>query len=259
MIGKYHRYAWMCDVRNGFAALELAIGVWACVLLIQARYLLRPLPTRKLLACGAVAGPLYVTVTLAQALTRDGFDLRQHRFTLLMTGDLGWIHQANMLLVGLLTVLLAVGVRQTVRTDRGAVRGAWLLGLFGVAYIIGGVLTADLVAGLPAGTTPNMVQTTGHEAVQNALRGASFLLLIAASLVFARWFVAEGHRGWAWFYGAAIPVVFVALMAVGFAIGINPAATAFLASPWIWVTSLAVLLYRRATNQHNDVSAGGYG
>jgi hypothetical protein len=27
-----------------------------------------------LLACGAVAGPLYVAVTMAQALTRDGFD-----------------------------------------------------------------------------------------------------------------------------------------------------------------------------------------
>jgi hypothetical protein len=39
----------------------------------------QPLPTRTLLACGAVAGPTYVTVTMVQALTRDGFDLRQHR------------------------------------------------------------------------------------------------------------------------------------------------------------------------------------
>ena len=46
------------------------------------------LPTR---ACGVVAGPLYVMVTLAQALTRDGFDLRQHRFSWLTAGDLGWI------------------------------------------------------------------------------------------------------------------------------------------------------------------------
>ena len=70
------------------------------------------LSTRALLACGVVAGPLYVTVTMIQALTRDGFDLRQHRFSWLTTGDLGWIHQSNMVLVGVLTVLLAVGVRQ---------------------------------------------------------------------------------------------------------------------------------------------------
>jgi hypothetical protein len=30
------------------------------------------LPIRALLACGAVAGPMYVTVTMIQALTRDG-------------------------------------------------------------------------------------------------------------------------------------------------------------------------------------------
>jgi uncharacterized membrane protein len=60
--------------------------------------------TRALLACGAVAGPAYVSVTMAQALTGDGFDLSQHRFTLLTTGDLGWIHRSNMVLVWVLTV-----------------------------------------------------------------------------------------------------------------------------------------------------------
>jgi hypothetical protein len=89
-----------------------------------------------------------------------------------------------------------------------------------------------------------MVQRTWQGAVQNASRGASSLLLIAASLVIAGWFAAEGRRGWAWFYGAAIPLVFMALMAVGLAIGINPGAAAFLATPWIWVTALAVHLYR---------------
>ena len=213
------------------------------------------LPTRALLACGAVAGPLYVTVTMIQALTRQGFDFRHHRFTLLTAGDLGWIHQANMVLVGVLTVLLAVGVRQMLRTGRGAVWGPRLLALFGVAYIIGGVLRADPVVGFPAGTTPEMVQTTWQGVVQNASRSASSLLLIATSLVIARWFAAEGRRGWAWFYAAAIPVVFVALSVVGFAIGINPVAPAFLATPWIWVTALAVHMYRRATQQSGDVPA----
>ena len=117
------------------------------------------LPTRALLACGAVAGPVYVAVTMAEALTRDGFDMRQHRFSWLTTGDLGWIHQSNMVLVGVLMVLLAVGMRQMMRTGR-AVWGPRLLGLFGVAYIIGGMLTADAVAGFPPGTTPEMVQRT---------------------------------------------------------------------------------------------------
>src|SRR5215813_12027690 len=96
--------------------------------------------TRALLACGVVAGPVYVMVTMAQALTRDGFDLRKHRFSWLTTGDLGWIHQSNMVLVGVLTVLLAIGVGRMLRTGRGAVWAPRLLGLFGVAYVIGGLL-----------------------------------------------------------------------------------------------------------------------
>jgi hypothetical protein len=213
------------------------------------------LPTRALLACGVVAGPLYVTATMIQALTRDGFDLRQHRFTVLTTGDLGWVHQSNMLLVGLLTVLFAVGVSQVLRAGRGAAWGPRLLGLLGVAYIFGGVWTADPVAGFPPGTTPEMVETTWQGALQNASRGASSLALIAASLVFARWFAAEGRRAWAWFYGAAIPMVFIALTAVGSAIGGNPVAPAFLATPWIWVTALALHLYRLAATRRSDLAA----
>ena len=214
------------------------------------------LPTRTLLACGVVAGPMYVMVTLAQALTRDGFDLRQHRFSWLTSGDLGWIQQANMLLVGLLTVLLAVGMGRILRTGRGAVWGPRLLGLFGAAYIVGGSLTADPVAGFPPGTTPEMVQTTWQGAVQNASRGVSSLLLIATSLVLASRFAAEGRRSWAWFCGAGIPAVFAALTAVGLAIGGNPSALAFLATPWIWLTVLAVHLYRREAKRRHDVPAG---
>jgi hypothetical protein len=44
------------------------------------------LPTRALLACGVVAGRVYVMVTMIQAITRDGFDLRHNRFSWLTTG-----------------------------------------------------------------------------------------------------------------------------------------------------------------------------
>jgi hypothetical protein len=219
----------------------------------------KKLPTRALLACGVVAGPLYVMVTMAQALTRDGFDLRKHRFSWLTTGDLGWIHQSNMVLVGVLTVLFAVGVRQALGTSRGATWGPRLLALFGAAYIIGGLLKADPVAGFPPGTTPEMVHTTWHGALQNASRGASTLVLIATNLVIATWFASEGHRGWAWFYGAAFPVVLAALTAVAFVAIRHPRsafALAILATPWVLVTALAIHLYQREAKRRNDIPAG---
>jgi hypothetical protein len=213
-------------------------------------------PTRALLVCGVVAGPVYVAVTVAQALTRSGFDLRQHRFSLLTSGDLGWLHRSNMLLVGVLTVLFAVGVSRLLRTGRGAVWGPRLLGLYGVAYIVGGLLTADPVAGFPAGTTPETVQDTWQGAVQNASRGVGSLVLVAASLVIAGWFAGEGRSGWAWFYAAAVPVVFVVLTAVGLLIGGTPTALAFLVTPWTWVTLLAAHLYRREAGRRRAVPEG---
>lgn len=203
------------------------------------------IPTRALLACGAVAGPIYVTVTMVHALNRDGFDLRQHRFSWLTIGDLGWIHRSNMVLVGLLTMLLAVGVRRVMRAGPGAAWGPRLLGLFGAAYVVGGLLTADPVSGFPPGTTPDMAHTTWQGAVQNGSRGVSTILLIAASVVIARWLSAEGRRGWAWLHGTSFPAALAALTAVAFvAVGDHHSAfaVAILATPWIVVTALAVQL-----------------
>ena len=51
-------------------------------------------------------------------------------------------------------------------------------------------------------------------------------------------------------------MAFAALTVVGFAIGGNPSALAFLATPWIWVTALAVHLYRHEAKRRLGVSAG---
>jgi hypothetical protein len=75
--------------------------------------------TRSLLGWGIVAGPAYVTAWLTQALTRDGFDLRQHPASVLVNGDLGWIQVANLLLTGLMVLAAAVGVRRALRSGPG--------------------------------------------------------------------------------------------------------------------------------------------
>lgn len=204
----------------------------------------QPAPaTQVLLACGMVAGPLYVAVTMAEALTRDGFDLKQHRFSLLTAGNPGWIHQLNMVMVGAMTVLLAIGVSRVLKAGRGALWGPRLLAMVGVAYIFGGLLTSDAVVGFPLGTTAEMVQRSWQGVAQNASRGLSTVLLIATSIAIALWFGMQGRRGWAWFYVLAIPALFDKLTAVGLLIGGNPVALAFLMTPWIWVTVLATHLY----------------
>jgi uncharacterized MAPEG superfamily protein len=75
------------------------------------------------------------------------------------------------------------------------------------------------------------------------------------SVVMARRLAAEGRRAWAWLCGFSVPIVFAAVAAVGFAAGTNPGAVAFLATPWVWVTALAVHLYRREAKGPSDVPA----
>jgi hypothetical membrane protein len=206
------------------------------------------LATRALLACGIVAGPVYVAATVVQALTRDGFDITHNRFTSLTTGELGWIHQANMVLAGALTMLFAAGASQVWRTGRGAVVGPWLIALFGATYAFGGALTADPVAGFPPGATEGMAVTTLEGAIQNASRSVSTFFLIAMSLVVAARFVGEGRRGLAVLAATSVPIIFAAIVAAGLGIGINTAGFAYLFTPWIWVSALALHLYRHEAN-----------
>lgn len=56
--------------------------------------------TRALLACGVVAGPLFIVVALIQAFTRSGFDPVRHPLSLLSLGDLGWIQITNFVVGG---------------------------------------------------------------------------------------------------------------------------------------------------------------
>jgi hypothetical membrane protein len=88
---------------------------------------------RVLLACGVVAGPLYVVVGLIQMFIHDGFDIRRHALSLLSNGDLGWIQITNFLVTGLLVIAGAAGMRRVLHGSRGGTWGPLLIGVYGVA------------------------------------------------------------------------------------------------------------------------------
>src|SRR5215831_2367349 len=88
--------------------------------------------TRSLLGYGVIAGPFYVIVSLAQALTRPGFDLTRHEWSLLANGALGWIQTGNFVLTGLMVVAAAVGFRRALRPAPGSVWAPRLLAVYGL-------------------------------------------------------------------------------------------------------------------------------
>lgn len=200
--------------------------------------------TKSLLGYGVIAGPVYVVVSLAQGLTRQGFDLTRHAWSLLSNGDLGWIQITNFVAAGLMTVALAVGLRRA-----GA--GRWtprLIGVYGVSLVAAGVFHADPALGFPAGT-PTSANTVSWHGMLHLLSGSvGFLCLIAACLIAGRAFAAEGARGWA-IYSRITGVVFLAGFA-GIASGSHGALTtlpftAAVVLAWSWISALSVRLYRR--------------
>jgi hypothetical membrane protein len=166
--------------------------------------------TRALLACGVVAGPLYIVVGLAQAFTRDAFDLRRHALSLLSNGPLGWIQITSFLVTGLLFTACAVGMRRELRGGRGGRWAPLLIGVAGLGIFAAGCFVADPADGFPRGTPAGQPATmTWHSGLHFTFAGIAFLCLIAACFVLARRLAAEGARGMT-AYSLATGVVFLA-------------------------------------------------
>ena len=187
--------------------------------------------TTALLTGGIVAGPLYVTVSLTQALTRDGFVLTRHAWSVLANGDLGWIQIANFLITGGLLIGLAVGLRRAWTSGPGRTWAPRLLGVHGLGMVAAGLLTADPSLGFPVGTPLDYRAVSWHGVGHMVAAMIAFLAVFAFSLVVARRFAAEGRRGWAVtsrVLGVGFLTTFVALSAsaghpaavVGFTVGV---------------------------------------
>ena len=203
--------------------------------------------TRTLLGYGVVAGPLYVVVALTQALTRHGFDLSRHAWSLLANGDLGWIQIANFAATGLLTVAAAVGLRRALPAGRTRTWAPVLLAAYGGGLLGAGIFRADPAPGFPVGT-PETTTVSWHGALHFAIGGLGFGCLIAACLILGRHFARTGERGLAWF-SRITGVAFLAGFA-GIASGSHgPATLAFVAAVVLvcaWIATVCVHAYRTA-------------
>lgn len=207
--------------------------------------------TKSLAGYGILAGPCFVTVSLAQALTREGFDITRHAWSLLSNGNLGWIQITNFVLTGLMTIAFSVGLRRALKQGPGATWTPRLIAAYGVSLVLAGVFRADPAAGFPAGTPHDATAISLSGTLHFAFGGIGFLGMVAACLVVARRFAAAGSRAWTWF-SLLTGVVFLVAFG-GIASGSGNAATilGFVAAvvlAWTWMTALAVYAYRLATH-----------
>ena len=167
----------------------------------------RTVKTKTLLACGAIGGPLFVAAFLVGGATRADYDPLRHPVSSLALGDSGWTQTANFIVVGLLMLAFAVGLRRALRSLGGAIWGPLLVGIWAIGLLGAGVFVTDPVSGYPPGTSDRMSGYSWHGALHDIFSLAAFVALAVACFVFGRWFSARGERGSA-IYSAVTGIVF---------------------------------------------------
>jgi hypothetical membrane protein len=154
-----------------------------------------PTTTTRLLDCGVVAGPLFVTTALVQVLTREGYDLARHPISLLSLGELGWVQIASFVTTGLLVLAFAVGVRRALHPGPASRWGPLLLGALGLGLVLGGVFVTDPALGFPPGV-PAPAGRSWHAYAHDVAPVLAVDGIVIGMLVFARGFAKLRRRGW---------------------------------------------------------------
>lgn len=210
--------------------------------------------TRVLLACGVAAGPLFTSVSLVQALTRDGYDLTRHPLSLLSLGDLGWVQVANFVVTGLLCVAFAVGVRRSPESGWAGRWGPTLYGGFGLGLVLGGAFPTEPSDGFPPGVADG--STSWHSVVHDVAAGVAIDLALVSALLLARRLRRAHEAGWA---------TYSLLTAVGGFVlswwpdpdGISLRLAAVVVLVLAWSTALAVRLRRAPVGPHSRPAPTG--
>jgi hypothetical protein len=196
-----------------------------------------------LLGCGVFGGPLFVLVFLAQDLTRPHFNPVRNSVSSLANGELGWVQTVNFLVVGLLTMTFAIGLRQALGPGKAVFAGSVLVGFWGLGAFVAGLFATD-----PDGSAhPSTTGLLHNLAVQ-----IGFPAFALACAVFVRVFAKRGDRRWA--VGTAVTGVAFAAAAelafrgfghadgLGVTAGLFERVTAVIA--FSWIVALAVRLRR---------------
>ena len=201
--------------------------------------------TRRLLACGAAAGPLFVIVILVGGALQPGYRPIRQVASELATGSTGWIQTTNFLVCGSLFVAFALGARRALHPRSAAWIAAALTGLFGAALIASGLFTTDV-----AGQSQHTWSGTAHNTA------GSIVFLSLPLLTFTWAFYSARRRSWIWTTTSAAAGVAMLLLIQGLAVpehrGLYQRTT--IGVGWTWITAFALYL-RHTTSTHEGEAA----
>ena len=154
--------------------------------------------TKALLFCGAIAGPFFTILWFVQGLTRADYEPMRYPISSLSIGEFGWIQVANFVVTGLLILAFSVELRRAIRSS-DSFWGPVLVGLVGTGLIGAGIFVTDPLNGYPPGTPVIPTERTAHGILHDLFGIPFFLGVPIACFVFARFFMRQAERNWAWY------------------------------------------------------------
>lgn len=197
--------------------------------------------TRSMLGWGVVAGPFYLIFGLILALTRPGFDLIRDALSLLLIGDLGWLHWLNLVLSGLMAIVAAIGLLRTPEWSRSA---AALVGVYGLCLVLSAIFPPDVTHSFPPGEGGGEFSTQGI--LHFVFGGLGFVSVGVAATIAGSWLRRRRARGalWSRIAGVAILLTFIA----GGALSALPGGVGLIwitvLSTWAWLGIISIAAYR---------------
>lgn len=166
---------------------------------------------RGLLSCGAVAGPLFVSVFLIEGARRPDYKPLRHPVSSLSLGPQGWVQVANFAATGALYVAGAAGLARSPGQAAFGRIAAAALGATGLGLLGSAVFRTDPVSGYPPGTPDAPAETTATGTMHTVAALPIFLGIPAAALACTWRFHRSGRPGWA-AYSAATGASMLATM-----------------------------------------------
>jgi len=213
-----------------------------------------------LLVAGEIAGPLFTLMWIVEGAAHPGYNPLRHPVSSLALGNFGWMQVINFMVAGLLTLVFAVGLRLTLRSQRGATWAPLLIAIWAIGLLGAGIFVTDPVSGYPPGTPDLLLNHTLHGNLHDSVSLLGFLALTVSCFVFASHFAARNERGW---------TIYSILTGILFPIGIVLASAAFAQTQslvtfggliqrvtvtlgWTWLSLLAIhLLNKKGINEGN--------
>ncbi len=184
---------------------------------------------RTEIACGVVAGPLFVAGFTVIGARRAGYDWRRHAVSSLAAGHGGWSQRANFALTGSLYCIAARGLARSPKQTVGPRVVPALIFWVGAGLVGSGLFVTDPVAGFPPSSgdqagadRSHPVDPTRSGKLHNLCALPIFAGIPAAALTCATSAARRGEYRWASYSAGSAIAMTSAFVLFGAAFGGAP-------------------------------------